>query len=183
MRTDDVQRLASRIYPYVATELYLRWGEAELAGVVRQMLSSLVALELLQYDPDTDLWSRPVPNSPAAIELSLLAQNTLPTIERYYVAIAVLIRAGSNQITQKVMEERCQLIAQQMMLLYRFNSPEFFDRALFSNFIDLLRARGVVRVDEQGRLEFDDVLRRVAADAELVLSEQIRHSILQVAHA
>jgi glycerol-3-phosphate O-acyltransferase len=69
-----------------------------------------------------------------------------------------------------------------MTLLYGFNSPEFFDRALFANFIDLLRQRDVVRTDNDGRLVFDDVLVRVADDAELVLSEQIRHSILQVVH-
>jgi glycerol-3-phosphate O-acyltransferase len=67
-----------------------------------------------------------------------------------------------------------------MNMLYGFNSPEFFDRALFENFINLLRERGVVRSGEGGKLEFDEVLMRVAADAQLVLSEQIRHSILQV---
>jgi glycerol-3-phosphate O-acyltransferase len=51
---------------------------------------------------------------------------------------------------------------------------------LFANFIDLLRERGVIRVGAAGNLEFDEVLVRVAADAQLVLSEQIRHSILQV---
>jgi glycerol-3-phosphate O-acyltransferase len=183
MASDDVQRLASRIYPYVAAELYLRWPESALATVVRQMLDVLVDLGLLHYAAASDCWSRPGPTTAEAMQLSLLAQSTLPTIERYYLAISVVIRAGSNQITQKVVEERCQLIAQQMTLLYGFNSPEFFDRALFSNFIDLLRARGVIRADAQGQLEFDEVLRRVAADAELVLSEQIRHSILQVAHA
>jgi len=40
----------------------------------------------------------------------------------------------------------------------------------------------VLRVDGQGNLEFDEVLQRVASDAEIVLSEQIRHSILQVTH-
>jgi glycerol-3-phosphate O-acyltransferase len=183
MRSDDVQRLALRIYPYVAAELHLRWTEAELPDVVRRMLAALAGLDLLYFDAGTDCWSRPAPTSAAAMQLSLLAQSTLPTIERYYLAISVLIRAGSNQITQKEVEERCQLTAQQMTLLYGFNSPEFFDRALFGDFINLLRARDVVRADANGRLEYDEVLRRVAADAELVLSEQIRHSILQVAHA
>ena len=34
-----------------------------------------------------------------------------------------------------------------------------------------------------GTLLYDEVLKRVAVDAEFVLSEQIRHSILQVTHA
>jgi len=54
---------------------------------------------------------------------------------------------------------------------------------LFESFIDLLRTRGLLTVDEQGRLSFDEVLMRVAADAQVVLSEQIRHSILQVTHS
>jgi glycerol-3-phosphate O-acyltransferase len=70
-----------------------------------------------------------------------------------------------------------------MTMLYGFNSPEFFDRTLFGSFIDLLRARDVLRLDEAGCLQFDEVLIRVAADAQLVLSEQIRHSILQVTHS
>ena len=60
-------------------------------------------------------------------------------------------------------------MAQRMTMLYGFNSPEFFDRTMFENFIDLLRARGVVRIDEGGKLRFDEVLiaggRRCAARA------------------
>jgi glycerol-3-phosphate O-acyltransferase len=70
-----------------------------------------------------------------------------------------------------------------MGLLYGLNSPEFFDRTLFENFIDLLRERRVIRMAAGGRLEFDEVLLRVAEDAQFVLSEQIRHSILQVTHS
>ena len=92
------------------------------------------------------------------MELSLLAQATVQTIERYYLAIALLERAGSGEISQKALEERCQLMAQRMTMLYGFNSPEFFDRALFGSFISLLRQRGVLRVDAAGHLAFDEVL-------------------------
>ncbi|HEX4051658.1 MAG TPA: glycerol-3-phosphate 1-O-acyltransferase PlsB [Steroidobacteraceae bacterium] len=195
MRTEDVQRLASRIYPYVAAELFLGYAELELPAVVTRTLEALAQLGLLECatlaaetseDPCSAalrLWRRPPPDSPAAMQLSLLAQTTIQTIERYYLAIALLIRAGSGTITQKVLEERCQLMAQRMTMLYGFNSPEFFDRTLFGSFIDLLRAREVLRLDEAGCLQFDEVLIRVAADAQLVLSEQLRHSILQVTHS
>ena len=76
------------------------------------------------------------------MQLSLLAQATIQTIERYYLAVALLLQAGSGEITQSALEERCQLMGQRMTMLYGFNSPEFFDRTLFKNFIDLLRARG-----------------------------------------
>ena len=181
LRGEDIRRFASRIYPYVAEELFLRWGEAEVLGVVDSVLAALAQCGLLEAVGNGS-WRRPPPSSVAAMELSLLAQVTVQIIERYYLVVALLIRAGSGAITQKALEEHCQLMAQRMTLLYGFNSPEFFDRALFGSFIKLLRTRAVLRMDEAGRLVFDGVLIEVARDAEIVLSEQIRHSILQVTH-
>ncbi|HEU4626122.1 MAG TPA: glycerol-3-phosphate 1-O-acyltransferase PlsB [Steroidobacteraceae bacterium] len=183
MRTEDIQRLAWRIYPYIASELFLRWSESELPGVVERVLACLAQHGLIEAVENGSEWRRPPPNSARAVQLSLLAQATIQTIERYYLAVALLLQAGSGEITQAALEERCQLMGQRMTMLYGINSPEFFDRALFKNFIDLLRARGVIRVSAAGKLEFDDVLTRVAADAQLVLNEQIRHSILQVTHS
>jgi glycerol-3-phosphate O-acyltransferase len=180
LRTEDIQRLAWRIYPYVASELFLRWREDELAKVVDGVLAALAELGVLHPNEDRSVWMRPPPDSPGALQLSMLSQATIQTIERYYLAIALLLKAGSGVINQKALEQRCQLAAQRINMLYGFNSPEFFDRALFENFIDLLRERGVLKAGEAGNLEFDEVLVRVAADAQLVLSEQIRHSILQV---
>jgi glycerol-3-phosphate O-acyltransferase len=180
LRTEDIQRLAWRVYPYIASELFLRWREEELARAVDEVLAALADHGVLQPNEERTTWLRPPSDSPAALQLSMLAQGTIQTIERYYLAISLLIKAGSGAITQKALEEDCQLAAQRINMLYGFNSPEFFDRTLFENFIDLLRERGVVRVGGAGNLEFDEVLVRVAADAQLVLSEQIRHSILQV---
>jgi len=71
-------------------------------------------------------------------------------------------------------------MAQRMSLLYGLNSPEFFDRSLFRNFIELLCRREVITASEDGALAFAEPLLGVAADAQLVLSEQIRHDILRV---
>ncbi len=179
MGTTDLQRLTGRIYPYIASELFLRWPEEEVPAALEAMLEAMARQGLVERLPGQ--WARPAPTSPQAMQLSLLAQSTLQTIERYYLAIALLIRAGSGQLSQSQLEERCHQTAQRMGLLYGFNSPEFFDRALFENFIDLLRKRGVLKV-AGGSLCFDQVLHDVAADAQVVLNEELRHSILQITH-
>jgi len=97
--------------------------------------------------------------------------------------VAQLVLAGSGELTQLALEERCQQTAQRVTLLYGLNSPDFSDRTMFANFIALLRTRGVIHTGVGSRLEFDEVLVRVAQDAQLVLSEQLRHSILQIMHA
>ncbi len=183
MRREDIHRLAGRIYPYIASELFLRWSEQEVPAVVDSVLEALSRYGLIERGADGGSWRRPPPSSAEAMQLSLLAQSALQTIERYYLTIALLLKAGSGSITQSTLEERCHLMAQRMSLVYGFNSPEFFDRSLFENFIDLLRERGVVSTSSSGNLEFGEVLTRVAEDAQLVLNEEIRHSILQVTHA
>ncbi len=183
VRHEDIRRLAGRIYPYIAAELFLNFREEELPQAVDGMLAELARHGLIESEPERAVWRRPPPATMQAMQLSILAQATIQTVERYYLAIALLLEAGSGAITQSVLEERCQLAAQRIAMLYGLNSPEFFDRSMFENFIDLLRRRGVIRSNGGGALEFDEVLMRVAADAQFVLSEQIRHSILQVTHA
>jgi len=183
MRREDIHRLAGRIYPYIASELFLAFREEEVPAVIDSVLEALARYGLIESDADGRSWRRPLPTSAEAMQLSLLAQSSLQTIERYYLTIALLLKAGSGALTQAMLEERCHLMAQRMSLVYGFDSPEFFDRSLFENFIDLLRERGVVSTSSTGKLEFGEVLTRVAEDAQLVLNEEIRHSILQVTHA
>jgi len=180
MRTADIHRLVWRVYPYIAAELFLRWDEASVGAVADSLLETFARLNLLQANADRSEWQRPASTSLEAIRLSVLAQATIQTIERYYLAIALLLQAGSGAITQEALEQRCHLMAQRMSVLYGLNSPEFFDKSLFRNFIDLLRRRNVIQASEDGRLSFGEPLFAVAADAQMVLSEQIRHSILQV---
>jgi glycerol-3-phosphate O-acyltransferase len=183
MTGSDLQRLAWRIYPYIAAELFLRWDESELEAVVDRCLGALRDVGLLQEGNANSEWRAVPAASPEAMQLSLLAQPMLQAIERYYLAIALLLRAGSGVLTQAQLEQHCQDMARRMVTLYGFYSPEFFDRALFEGFLGLLRRRGVIRADGEGKLVFDEVLEQIASDAQLVLSEQLRHSILQVVHS
>ncbi len=183
LRTSDVLRLAGRIYPYVSGELFLRWEEGEIAAVVQEQLAALRSAGLLHQDAqDAQCWHAPAAAAAEAVQLSMLAQPMLQTLQRYYLAIALLLHAGSGTIAQAELGARCQQMARRIVTLYGFYSPEFFDRTLFDGFLAQLRRRGVIRGDAEGRLVFDDVLERVAEDAQLVLSEQLRHSILQVVH-
>jgi glycerol-3-phosphate O-acyltransferase len=147
---------------------------------VDSLLDAFAELNLLEVNEDRSEWQRPAPTSLEAIKLSLLAQSTIQTLERYYLVVALLLQAGSGAIGREALEERCHLMAQRISVLYGLNSPEFFDKSLFRNFIDLLRRRNVVQTSEDGNLLFGELLLGVATDAQLVLSEQIRHSILQV---
>jgi len=183
MSTTDIQRLLWRSYPYIRDELFLRWNDAELAAAVSETLDDLANHGLVEAAEAGTQWRRPATGSNEAVQLSVLAQVTVQIIERYYLVIAVLLKSGSGRISQDVLESQCQLMAQRMSLLHELNSPEFFDKTLFKNFIDLLRARKVLGVNAEGRLTYTDMLSAVAEDAQLVLHEQIRNSVLQATHS
>ena len=179
----DLQRLARRVYPYVADEYFLRWTEAELPAVVDELLEDLSNHGLLTTSEDRSEWRRPPAEASEAVQLSVLARVTVPILERYYLALSLLLRAGPGRLTQEALERQCQLTAQRMAMLYEINSPEFFDRALFGNFVQRLAERDVLALGEDDKINFDPaVLHAIAADAQLVLHEQIRNSILQVVH-
>jgi glycerol-3-phosphate O-acyltransferase len=179
----DLHRLARRVYPYVADEYFLRWSDAELPGVVDELLEDLLNHGLITTSQDRSSWQRPPAEASEAVQLSVLARVTVPILERYYLAISLLLRAGPGRLTQDALERECELTAQRMAMLYELNSPEFFDRALFGNFVQRLAEHAVLAIGADEKIAFEPaVLEAVASDAQLVLQEQIRNSILQVVH-
>ncbi|MBT8143144.1 MAG: glycerol-3-phosphate 1-O-acyltransferase, partial [Gammaproteobacteria bacterium] len=182
MRVDKIADLGRMVYRYIRAELFLHWSGSEFEERIRRILGVLVDHDLLEWVDDGDGCRRPPADSGKAVQLSLLAQGALQTLERYYMTIALLLKHGSGRVSQSDLENLCQLMAQRMSMLYQFDAPEFFAKPLFRDFIDSLRDTGVVWTNDNGLLEFDDRIRGVDEDAKLVLGEQIRHSILQVTH-
>jgi glycerol-3-phosphate O-acyltransferase len=81
------------------------------------------------------------------------------------------------------LEHLCQQSAQRLSMIYGLHSPDFFDKALFQDFILTLRAQTALRRNDEGLLEFDEDITRIGEDARLVLGEEIRHSILSLTFA
>lgn len=181
----DLQRLAWRIYPYAAQELFLRFPESQVAEVVERLLHAFAQLGLLRREERDGVvvWRRAPTGTAEAVQMSILAHTTISTIERFYLALALLVKAGSGTLTQDALEQQCVHQASRMSVLYGLDSPDFFDRAMFRSFLDLLRRREFLRTDGLARLVYEEsVINPVIEDAQRVLSEQIRHSVLQVTH-
>lgn len=174
----DLCRMA---YPYIRSELFLPTGDESLAQQLSRCLQVMQDLGLLKQAEDRLV--RAPATSREAGQLSVLAQATLQILERYYLVIALLCNRGSGILSQRDLESLCQLMAQRISMIYEMDSPDFFARDLFSNFINELRKSEVVTVNQSGKLEFGEILIEVSEKARHVLSEEIRHSILRVTQA
>ena len=93
------------------------------------------------------------------------------------------MKNGSGVLSRATLERLCQQSAQRLSMIYGLHSPDFFDRALFQDFIRKLREQNVLRRNDEGLLEFDEDITSIGEDARLVLGEEIRHSILSLAFA
>ncbi len=111
------------------------------------------------------------PNTEEHNQLVVLATPVKQSLERYYMTLALITQRGSGNISAKQVEELSHLLGQRLSVLYEFNSPEFFDKALFQSFIKVLTQQNYIRTNDQGQIEFDDNFRQMAAGAQLVLDE------------
>lgn len=175
---DRLLELCRMAYPFIQSELFLPAGESQQEQMLERCLQALLDLNLLARYKNRLV--RPPATSPEAGQLSALAQSTLQILERYYLVIALLRNRGSGSLSQKDLESLCQLMAQRISMIYELDAPDFFARDLFSNFINVLKTYEVIKVNNDGKLEFGDVLIEVSEKAQHVLSAEIRHSILRV---
>ena len=178
---DRLMDLCRMAYPFIRSELFLPEGEDGFELQLARCLQSMQDLGLISEHEG--IVRRAHATSREAGQLSVLAQATLQILERYYLVIALLRNRGSGTLTQKDLETLCQLMAQRISMIYELDSPDFFARDLFRNFINELKNAEVVWADDGGKLEFGDILVEVSEKAQNVLSEEIRHSILRVTQA
>jgi len=180
MARASIVRLGRLVYPFVQAELFLPWTQDEYAARIEATIDFFVARGMLQADGDQRKLTRGPGQSDAAFQLRVIAQSLLQAIERYYIAIAALVRNGPNTLSAGELENLCTLTAQRLSLLHELNAPEFFDKSLFRGFIQKLRERQVISTDQNGKLGFQPDLENVVRDAKIILSREIRHGILKL---
>lgn len=167
------------LYPYLQGELYLRWSAEELPAAIENYLVVLAELGLIQRTGSR--YRRNEAGTTIPINLSLLAQAILPTLERFYIVFTLLSVHGSGGLKTSELEQRCKGMAEQLSVLHGLNAPEFCDKSLFTQFIHLLRENRLLTTNDDKKLVFGEVVSHIMDDAKLVLDENIRLSILDMA--
>jgi len=180
MSRTQILRYTRALYPYLQAELFIRWDLGELEAVVDQWLAAMVEQGLLRLE--NEVYVRPAPSSRQFVLLTLLSRAIVQTLQRFYMAIALLLNGGQNGLSAEELENLCTVMAQRLSILHGLNAPEFFDKSLFRHFIQTLLDQDVLRQDEAGKLSYHRLLGELAEGAaKRVLPAEIRLSIRQVA--
>jgi len=180
MNREQILRFTRALYPYLQSELFIRYQPEQLDAVVDEWLAAFVEQGLLRQEDD--VYVRPAPSSRQFVLLTLLARAIMQTLQRFYMAIALLLNQPQNSLSAEELENLCTVMAQRLSILHGLNAPEFFDKSLFRHFIQSLLDQGVLRKDEAGKLSHHPMLGElVEGAAKRVLPPEIRLSIRQVA--
>lgn len=172
----EVLRMMATVYPFIKNELFLKWTREEFVEYGRKTLKLLKDLDLL-VSVGRNL-ERHKGGSLQAAQFRVLANALMQTYERFFIVIALLKKRGSGTLTSNELESLCHQVASQLSLLYEFNSPDFFDKNLFRQFINILKEEQIIKTDPTGKIIHSDNLEPMYQGAKNILSRRIRHSIL-----
>ncbi len=175
-----IKALFKALYPYLRSELFLPWNDAEVEAVIEDNIEILKTRQLITGNLNL---KRALGGSLSAASLSLLGRGMLQTFQRYFITVAVLVKNGSGTLSRTELEKLCTLTAQRISLLHEFDAPEFYDKTLFRQFIRNLSKNGILKRSEDGKLIFDEILEEVSNDAKALMTKELRHGIIQMASA
>src|SRR5690606_3024356 len=182
MARETLLRIGRAMYPFLQGELFLPWDEDGFAARIDATIELFIReglLEQVSVD-DGGILARHAGQSDEVFRLRAIGHPLQQAFERYYIAISVLAKNGSGTLGAGELEGLCQLAAQRLSLLYAPAAPEFFDKALFRGFIQKLREMGLVKLDQNSKLAFDERLSGFARDAKIILGRELRHTIEKI---
>ena len=164
------------LYPFLQSELQLEWSGASLSGLIDECLQCMIDEELL-FANSRGI-SRPPRSNREFVQLIRLAQVAQPILARYYMTFILLWQTSRAPLDDDELERRCYLLAQKITMLHGINSPDFFDRLLFRDFINTMLESGYLARNPQGQLIFTSARDYVSLDLRNLLSLEVRGSIL-----
>jgi glycerol-3-phosphate O-acyltransferase len=176
-----IHRKISLLYPFLKSELQLEWEASSLRQIVDEWIASMASESLLETTGE-DL-RRPQRSDHEFVQLQRLAHIVQPILERYYMTFIVLWQTSGAPLEEAELEHRCHLLAQKISMLHGINSPDFFDRLLFRDFIETMLENEYLVKNDQQQLEFEPGFNYVSLDLRNLLSTEVRSSILSLIKA
>ncbi|MDO4626159.1 MAG: glycerol-3-phosphate 1-O-acyltransferase PlsB [Pasteurellaceae bacterium] len=138
---DKVLSSIHQIYPFLKEELFLHIDMADLSAYLERLMTELQRQGLIKIDGNVLQIHRA-----KVRELQLWSSGVREILQRYLISVSLLL--NNPNISRVELEKESQSVAQRLSVLHGINAPEFFDKAVFSSFINSLKENGYF--DEYG---------------------------------
>ena len=159
---EQVLSIIDTLYPMLKAELFLRWDRTELPAVIDTLIAEMVRQDMIS-EQDGELRI----NASHSRTLQLLAAGARETLQRY--AITFWLLSGNPSMNRSTLEKESRTLAQRLSVLHGINSPEFFDKAVFSSLVLTLRDEGYI--SDSGDAEPEETMKVYQMMASLITSD------------
>lgn len=170
----DAAQLRARVadlYPALKAEFFLPWDVAARDAHVDALLAALVDEGILREGPAPGgALGVPAGGTDESLMLESFARSMRLPIERHFIAIALLVEAGSGELSRAELLEAAAQVARRTALLQGESGSGLADKPAFLRAVDNLCEGAMVR-EVDGRLLFDPLL-RASGDADRVLLDE-----------
>lgn len=174
IQKDLVIDAVAKIYPFLKGELFLHWQEDQLKEHIDLIINELHRQGLIKQSEN--LLSI---NRSRVRTLQLWSSGVREILQRYQISLSLLL--NDPTISRANLEKESQSVAQRLSVLHGINAPEFFDKAVFSAFINSLKDNAYF--DENGEVnitklaELDQILHRmISAEVHLTIQSAVEKS-------
>ncbi len=169
----ELLRQVSLVYPMLKSELFLRWDNAELPGVLNALCAEMARQGLITQQ-EGQLRMNPVRHR----SLQLLAAGIRETLQRFAITFAIL--SAKPTINRGTLEKESRTLAQRLSVLHGINAPEFFDKAVFTALVLSLRDEGYISDSgdadaERTHIMWQMLAELVTSDVRLTIESAVAH--------
>lgn len=185
MSMENIERVVGIMYPFLQAELFLKYPIRTLDDTLTEHINTLVEEKIIIEKVSNDgqrILTTPEPNTRSYQQLTVLANSVEQSLERYFMILALLSQQGSGQLTKEQIIDLGHLLGQRLSVLYEDDMPDFFDRTLFSSFIDALERLGYITLSTDSLIEFDERIDNMAKSARFILDLDTMHILQQMAN-
>ncbi|WP_102798561.1 glycerol-3-phosphate 1-O-acyltransferase PlsB [Bowmanella denitrificans] len=162
------------IYPLLKRELFMHFTLTEATTYCQQLVQQMLELGLIK-ELDGKLLAPPRTDADYRT-LQVLSETIQQTLQRYAIVLTLLEKEQS--IPRATLEKQSRELAEHLSAVNGINAPEFYDKNVFSSFVNALKDNGLVAADEDGALQQSA---QSAALKEMVLS-LVSSGIVQKLH-
>lgn len=144
IQKDLVIECVRQLYPFLQKELFLHFNEEQLTAYLETIIEEFVRQKIILAN--SNIFSM---NKSQLRTLQLWSAGTRDILQRYVITLSILQTMPT--ISRGDLEKESQSIAHRLSVLHGINAPEFFDKAVFVNFITCLKEEGYL--DDKGQIE------------------------------
>jgi len=169
----------SRLYPVLEAELFLSHPKDMLPVWVEALCESFSKLGWLEQSGEH--YTLADRDSQGYVQLTLLASAAGESLARYAVVLELLQQ--SESLTRTDLERNCETVAQRLGARHGIETPEFYDKRLFSTLIGVLKESDYIAVTEAGDYTSDERTDKLSDEVDALLGSAVRQTIRQSAEA